>query len=192
MIRSAMVLLAAAVCCAAAAPPQKPPAKAPAAKSPAPKAPAAKAAPKPPAAAPWDAQSPQGLMDLLAAAGAKAQVARKDEDAIFLTVTSAAANFSIQFAGCNAQGRGCQAALFDAILEKGAPTLPQVNGFNQTSVMCRLYQDRTGKAHVLYSSILTRADTRDSVRTHLAAWQGCLVEASDFVRDPVTYLANAA
>jgi hypothetical protein len=58
--------------------------------------------------------------------------------------------------------------------------------------MCRLYQDRTGKVHVLYSSILTKADTRDSLRTHLAAWQGCLVEAGDFVKDPVAYLANAA
>ena len=189
MIRNVLIAVGAALICAGAAHAQKPAQKAPPVK-----APAAKAAPKPatPAVPAWDGQNPQSLIDLLATAGAKSQVGRKEEDTVFLTVTSKAANFSVQFAGCNAQGRGCQAALFDALLDKGSPTLAQVNGFNQTSVMCRLYQDRTGKVHVLYSGILTKADTRDSVRTHLAAWQGCLVEARDFVRDPVDYLANAA
>src|SRR5688500_4596276 len=187
MLRNALILIPAALICLGAAPAQKPAPKAPAAK-----APAAKAAPKPAASAAWDAQNPQSLIDLLAAAGAKAEIARREEDTVFATVTSTAANFSVQFAGCGAQGRGCQAALFDALLATGSPTLAQVNGFNQTSVMCRLYQDRTGKAHVLYSGILTKSDTRDSLRTHLAAWQGCLVEGRDFVKDPVQYLANAA
>lgn len=177
MLRDVLILVPAAALCLAAAPAQKP---------------APKAAARPPAAPAWDAQSPQALIELLTAAGAKAQVARREEDTVFATVTSTAANFSVQFAGCNAQGRACQAVLFDALLPTGSPTLAQVNGFNQTSVMCRLYQDRTGKAHVLYSSILARADTRDSLRTHLAAWQGCLVEGRDFVKDPVQYLANAA
>lgn len=183
-MRRLILLTAAALACAAAAPapksaPAKPPAKAP-----------AKAAPKPPPA--YDAQNPQSLTTLLNDLGAKTTPARRDEDSVFVAVTSAAANFSLQFAGCDAQGRGCKAALFDSLMSEGAPTLSQVNGFNQTSVFCRIYQDKTGKPHAIYASMLVKSDTRDSAMTHLAAWQGCLGEARDFLRDPVAYLANAA
>mgnify|MGYP000190291328 CR=1 FL=1 len=61
----------------------------------------------------------------------------------------------------------------------------QVNAFNQTSVMCRIYQDRSGVQHVLYSAILFRSMTREDASTHLQAWQGCLADANDFLRDPV-------
>lgn len=181
-----LILLTAALACAAAAPaPKSPPAKGPAVKPPA-KVQAAK-----PATA-YDAQNPQSLTGLLAELGAKTAPARKDEDSVFVTVTSAAANFSLQFAGCDAQGRACKAALFDSPMDTGAPTLGQINGFNQTSVFCRIYQDKTGKPHAIYASMLVKSDTRDSAMTHLAAWQGCLGEARDFLRDPVAYLANAA
>ena len=169
-----LLLLPAALFCLAAAP--------------APKA----AAPAKAPAGPYDAQNPQGLMDLLGAAGAKVQTSRKEEDSVFVTVTSTAANFSLQFAGCNAQGRACRAALFDSLLDGGSPTLSQINGFNQTSVFCRVYQDKAGKAHAIYAAMLVKSDTRESALTHLAAWQGCLGEARDFLRDPVAYLANAA
>ena len=179
-----LLLLPAALFCLAAAP-------APKAAAPAKAAPATPA-PKAAAAGPYDAQNPQGLMDLLGSAGAKVQTARKEEDAVFVTVTSTAANFSLQFAGCNPQGRACQAALFDSLLDGGSPTLGQINGFNQTSVFCRIYQDKGGKAHAIYAALLVRSDTRESALIHLAAWQGCLGEARDFLRDPVAYLANAA
>ncbi|WP_296597819.1 hypothetical protein [Phenylobacterium sp.] len=189
-MRRLLLVPAAPVClglaCLAAAPaPKAPPAKA---------TPAAKAAPaKPaPAAGPYDAQNPQSLMDILGAAGAKVQTSRKEEDAVFVTVTSTAANFSLQFAGCNRQGRGCQAALYDSLLEGAAPTLGQINGFNQTSVFCRIYQDRGGKPHAIYAALLVKSDTRETALTHLAAWQGCLAEARTFVRDPAAYLAEAA
>lgn len=187
MTRTLLLLPAALLCLAAAPAPKTPPAKA----SPAKVAPAKPAA-KPPAAGPYDAQNPQGLMEILGAAGAKVQTSRKEADAVFVTVTSTAANFSLQFAGCNPQGRACQAALFDSLLDGGSPTLAQVNGFNQTSVFCRIYQDKTGKAHATYAALLVKSDTRDSALTHLAAWQGCLGEARGFVRDPVAYLAEAA
>ncbi|WP_337185944.1 YbjN domain-containing protein [Phenylobacterium sp.] len=162
-------------------------------KTPGPKAPAPKAAARP-AAAPtaFDATNPQGLMDVLSAAGAKVQTSRKEDDAVFIAVTSTAATFSMQFAGCNAQGRACRAVLLDAALPKGAATAAQVNGFNQTSVMCRLYQDRAGVPHVLYSTLLSRTMSRDDASNELLAWQGCLSDAYDFSRDPVAYLANAA
>jgi hypothetical protein len=184
-----LLLLPAALLCLAAAPAPKTaaPAKPPAAKA-APAKPAPKAAP----AGPYDAQNPQSLMDLLGAAGAKVQTNRKEEDSVFVTVTSTAANFSLQFAGCNPQGRACQAALYDSLLDGGSPTLSQINGFNQTSVFCRVYQDKTGKAHAIYAALLVKSDTRDSALTHLAAWQGCLGEARGFLRDPVAYLAEAA
>lgn len=174
-----LLLLPAALLCVGAAPPQK---AAPA------KAPAAKAAP----ALPYDAQNPQGLMGVLGSAGAKVQTSRREEDAVFVAVTSTAANFSLQFAGCSPQGRACRAALFDSVMDGGAPTLAQINGFNQTSVFCRLYQDKGGRPHATYAALLVKSDTRDTALTHLAAWQGCLGEARDFLRDPVAYLANAA
>ncbi|MEW5687991.1 MAG: hypothetical protein AB1942_24005 [Pseudomonadota bacterium] len=183
-MRRLILLTAAALACAAAAPaPKAPPKTAP-----------AKAAPKTPAkpAIAYDAQNPQSLTTLLNDLGAKTTPARKDEDSVFVAVTSAAANFSLQFAGCDAQGRACKAALYDSLMGAGAPTLSQINGFNQTSVFCRVYQDKTGKPHAIYAAVLVKSDTRESAMTHLAAWQGCLGEARDFLRDPVAYLANAA
>ena len=153
-----------------------------------PKAPARPAA----VATAFDATNPQSLMDVLGAAGAKVQTSRKEDDAVFIAVTSTAAAFSMQFAGCNAQGRACRAVLLDAALPKGSATSSQINGFNQTSVMCRLYQDRAGVPHVLYSTLLSRTMSRDDASNELLAWQGCLSDAHDFSRDPVAYLANAA
>jgi hypothetical protein len=190
--RSLLILPAALACLAAApAPAQKAPAtKAPAAKAtPAPKAPPAKATP---AAGPFDATNPQGIMDLLGAAGAKVQTSRKEADAVFVTVTSPAASFSMQFAGCNPQGRACRAFLLDSVMIKSPATVSQINAFNQTSVMCRVYQDKAAMPHVLYSAILFRTMTREDASTHLGAWQGCLADGAAFLRDPVAYLAEAA
>jgi hypothetical protein len=170
----------------------KPAASKPPLARPAPPAAAPKAAAAPLAVVgPLDSQDPQSLIDLLARAGADAQRGRRDEDSVLLVVKSPAANFSVQFAGCDRQGRKCQGALFDA-LTAGSPSLTQVNGFNQTSLNCRIYLDRGGQAHVLYSALLLKSDTRETFEVHLAAWQGCIVEARDFARDPAGYLANAA
>lgn len=174
MLRCALTL-SAALLCLAAAPPLKP-----------------AAAQAKPAPATFDVRNPQGLADLIGEAGAQVQTNRREGDSVFATVVSTAANFSVQFAGCNPQGRECQAALFDAQLDGGSPTLAQINAFNQTSVFCRIYQDNTGKAHAIYAALLVKSDTRDSALLHLAAWQGCLGEAGAFARDPVAYLANAA
>jgi len=188
----ALLILPAALACLAAAPaPKTPPAKAAAAKAPAAKAPAPKAAPAP-AASTFDATNPQSLMDILGGAGAKVQTSRKEGDAVFVAVTSTAASFSMQFAGCSPQGRACRAVLLDGPMERGPATSAQFNAFNQTSVMCRLYQDKAAAPHVVYSAILFRSMTREDAATHLAAWQGCLSDARDFLKDPVAYLANAA
>jgi hypothetical protein len=189
MTRPSLALLAAALACIAAAPAKAPPSKAPTAKP----GPAKPVAPKPatPAVA-YDAQDPQSLIALLTSAGAKTQVGRRDADAVFVSVTSTAANFSVQFAGCDRSGRNCQAALYDDLLDVKAPTLVQVNGFNQTSVTCRVYLDQGNKPHVVYSAVLLKSDVRKSAETHLAAWQGCIVDARNFVTDPTGYLANAA
>jgi hypothetical protein len=181
----ALLILPAALACLAAAPAQK----APAAKAPVTKAPPGKAAPAPAA---FDATNPQGIMDLLGTAGAKVQTSRKEDDAVFVAVTSAAANFSMQFAGCNPQGRACRAILLDAALPRSGATISQINGFNQTSVMCRVYQDKAALPHVVYSAIVFRSMTREDAATHLAAWQGCLADGAAFLRDPVAYLAEAA
>ena len=193
MTRLALLLPAALLCLAAAPAPKSAPAKPAPAKVAAPAKPAPAKPTKPAAdAAPFDASNPQGLMEILGAAGAKVQTSRREADAVFVAVSSNVANFSMQFAGCNAQGRACRAVLLDRPLGPGTVTGVQVNAFNQTSVMCRLYQDRGGQSHVVYSAILFKTMTRDDAATHLIAWQGCLADAGDFLKDPAAYLANAA
>ena len=186
MTRLALILPAAMLCLAAAPAPKAPAARPPPAKA---------AAPATPAAAPasdFDTTNPQALMEILGAAGAKVQTSRREDDAVFVAVTSSVANFSMQFAGCTPQGRACRAVLLDRPMGPTSVTGAQINAFNQTSVMCRLYQDRGGQAHVVYSAILFRSMTRDDAATHLIAWQGCLADSAEFVKDPVGYLANAA
>ena len=180
MTRNAFLILPAALLClGAAAAPKTPPKSAP---------------PRPVAAAAgaFDAQNPQSLMDMLGAAGAKVQTKGRDEESVFVAVTSTAANFSMQFAGCTPQGRSCRAVLLDAAQAPAGVTGAQINAFNQTSVMCRVYQDRAGAPHVLYSALLFKTMSRDDAATHLQAWQGCLADGRDFLKDPVGYLANAA
>lgn len=173
-------LLAAAVACTAAAP-AKPAPKAPAPKS---------AASKPAGAGGFDLRDPQALASLLTAAGATAKVDRHDDDSALVGVTSVAANFSVQFAGCDRSGRDCKVMLFDQPTE-GTPTVAQLNAFDQTSAACRGYQDRGGRAHVLYSALLFADDSREHAVAHLAAWQGCIAEFHQFLTDPNAYLAEA-
>lgn len=155
------------------------------------KAPAAKAPPRPPAAGGFDAQNPQTLIDILAALGAKASVSEKVEDSVFLKVTSPAGDFGVQFAGCDKQGRKCQAMGFDAPANASAPTLQQLNAFNQTSLMCRVWQARDGKPHVTYAALVSGSDSRAEIETQLAAWRGCLADFGAFLKDPPGYLATA-
>jgi len=180
-----LALVAAAILMTAAAPKATAP-------KPAPAKAAAKPPAKPPAADPsFDARDPAGMVALLGAAGAKAEVAHKEADAVYLTVTSTSAAFTTQFAGCDAQGRKCAVVLFDSVADKPSPTLGQINAYNQTSAMCRGFQDKGGKAHVVYSALLFTADSRDRITQQLVAWRGCLAEFRDFVNDPVAYLAAA-
>jgi hypothetical protein len=173
-----------------------------AAHKPAPEAPASAPA-KPPAAAPapakpaakpeepFDARDPASLVALLATVGAKGVVSRREDDAVMVTVTSAAANFSAQYAGCNAQGRVCKAVLFDNMIDQPGPAFAQLNAFNQTSAMCRGYEDRSSKPHVIYSTLLFEDDGRDRMKTQVAAWTGCIAEFRNFLKDPNGYLASA-
>jgi hypothetical protein len=184
MIRKTAALIVLALMTTAAAP-----------KHPARKPPASPASRPPPAVTPGaariDARDPAAMIALLGAAGAKAQVARKEPDAILLAVTSTMANFSVQYAQCDAQGRSCKAALLDS-QAAGAPTLAQINDFNQASAMCRGYLDKAGKAHVVMSMLLFADQPRDNLVTAMAAWQGCLADFASFAKDPVSFLANAA
>lgn len=190
MTRTLLLLPAALLCLAAARAPKPAPAPKPPAK------PAAAAKPATPAG-PFDITDPKGLMSILDAAGAKVQTNKRDADAVFVAVTSPVATFSMQFAGCDERGHACKAVLLDAALDKltkaGTPVrLEQANAFNQTSVLCRVYLDRDSAPHVLYSATLFPSATREDGQAAMMAWQGCLADAHDFVRDPVSYLANAA
>jgi hypothetical protein len=156
---------------------------------------AAKPAPKPPAAAAAPAagylRDPATLIGIVSSLGGKAEIARREGDAVFLTVTAPAETFSAQFAGCDAGGRACQAVLFDRLGGQGAPTLSQLNAFNQTSMMCRLYQDKGGRPHVQYSALLFAKDGRPEMLTHINAWRGCIGDFQAFMKDPNGFLAGA-
>lgn len=187
MLRSTIVLLAAALLAtSAAAAPKHPPHK----RAPKPAAPHAAAHGPSAQSAQIDTGDPAAMMDILEGAGAKAKSTPKPPDGVMVTVTSTLADFSVQFAQCDPQGRRCKAALFD-FEAGGSPSLVQINGFNQASAMCRGYMDKSGKAHVLMSMLLFGDDTRQHLVTELGAWQGCIAEFSHFARDPVAYLANA-
>lgn len=192
MLRNTLCMAAAAVLCLGAAPAK------PAAKAPAKPAAAKTAAPKPAAGRPapraltaLDATDPATLVALLGSVDAQAKIDRREDDAVYLSVTAASGDFIAQFAGCNAQGKACQALLFDRA-SASAPSLAQVNGFNQSSMMCRAYQDKSGKAHVEYSTLVFAASSREQMLLQLNAWRGCLADFNEFSKDPVAFLAAAA
>jgi hypothetical protein len=183
-------LLAALLAAPALAAPAKP-AKAPAA--PAAKPAAQKPAPAKPVSpiADFDARNPLSVIAILNASGGKATLAHKEEDSVVLTFNSVAANFSVQFAGCDAQGKACKAVQFDSVVEQPGPSFAQMNAFNQTSALCRGYEDKTGKPHVLYSTLLFADDPYDHFRTEMQAWTGCIADFRNFLKDPNGYLASA-
>src|SRR5581483_9769164 len=178
MTAKTLMLLACAVLLTAAAPKRISP---PAAKAAAP----SHAAARPEAPGDFDARNPQNLITLLNAAGGKAQVAHQEEDAVLVAVTSTAADFSMQFAGCDAHGRGCRAVLFDNLTDaKAGPTFAQLNAFNQTSALCRATEDKAGKPHVLYSTLLFADDSKARITEQFRAWTGCIGEFRNFLKDP--------
>ena len=154
----------------------------------------APAAGKPPvveSAGPFDARDAANFSSLLGTLGAKAEVASRDKSGVLLKVTSPAGGFTAQFDGCNQQGRNCQAVQLDAQAEARTASITEVNGFNQSSLACRIVQDKAGKPHVLYSTLVFASTTRADMLTHVNAWRGCLADFSTFLKDPPGYLASA-
>ena len=182
------LVCAAILAMGASKPKPAPPKLTPAAAKP---APAKLATAKPASTGDFDARNPMNLIALLNTAGGKAEVAHKEEDAVLVTVSSTAADFSMQFAGCDVHGRACKAVLFDNLADKAGPSFAQLNAFNQTSAMCRGYEDKAGKAHVVYSTLLFTDDNKERMRQQFLAWTGCIGEFRNFLRDPSAYLAAA-
>lgn len=170
-----LLLVAAAALCLGAAPAKPPPAK---------------AAPAPTPVAPTDPQNPQTLVALLATLGAKATVTERGEDTVQFKVETPHYGFAGHYVDCDRQGRKCKAVALTTQAEKAA-TLAELNGFNQTSLTCRTWQDKAGKPHLMYAALLSPTDTEAVLRNHLGAWQGCLAEFGDFLKDPKAYLASA-
>jgi hypothetical protein len=153
--------------------------------------PAPKAAAKPAPTARFDARDPASLIAFLATTDAKAEVVRKTDDEVQLSVKTSGLAFGAQFAGCAAGGKACKALAFSAAAEKKGATLAQVNNFNQTSMLCRAYQDKSGKMNIVYATLLGGSDTREDMRMHIGAWQTCLGAFGQFLQDPTGYLAAA-
>ncbi len=189
MVRKATALLACLLAIPALA--LAAPAPAPAPKKAATPAAPAKPAPVPSPVADFDARNPSSVMAIFNLAGGKATLVDKDTDAVLLNVTSVAANFMIFFASCDAQGRACKALQFDYPDDKPGPTFAQINAFNQTSALCRAYEDKTGKAHVVLSTLLFADDPYEHFRGQTQAWFGCIADFRKFLGDPNGYLASA-
>jgi hypothetical protein len=185
MILRALALTAALAIAAPATAATRPATHKPAAPKPAPTAPA------PGASGPFDAREPASMIALLAGLGASAQVASHDNDAVLLKVSSPVGAFSVQFSGCNPQGHACAGFLLDAAADAKTATTAEINGFNQSSLVCRIVQDKAGKPHVLYSSLVFASSTRQDMVTHVNAWRGCLADFGAFLKDPPGYLAAA-
>lgn len=181
----ALILAAAATSAAGAASPKH------AAQKPAPAKPTVEAGGPAPASGPFDARDSADMAALLGALGGKAAVASKDKTGVLLKVTSPAGDFTVQFDGCNQQARLCQAMQFEAFADAKTATLAEVNGFNQASLACRIFQDKQGKPHVAYSALLFGSTSRAEAVTHVNAWRGCLSDFAAFLKDPPGYLAAA-
>lgn len=163
------------------------------AQAPAPK-PAAKPAPAKPATPPasaFNAQDPASLIALIATLDAKGEIVRSTDTEVFLKVSTPSFAFNVQYAGCDARGRSCQGLAFSTFSQTQKTNLAQLNAFNQTSITCRVFQDQTGRPHVMYSTLLSRADTREEMRNHIGVWQGCMGTFGVFLSDPVGFLASA-
>lgn len=139
----------------------------------------------------FDARDPAGLIALLAAAQATASVVNRTDESVLLKVTTPAYAFNADFAGCERSGRNCKALLLHTSSAKSIGTLAELNAFNQSSIACKVFQDRVGKPHVSYAAIVTAQDSRETLRAHLSAWQGCLASFGEFLADPQGYLAIA-
>ncbi len=147
---------------------------------------------KPPPAAPgYDARDPASLVALLATMGAKAEVVQRADADVKLAVTTPAYSFGVQFVDCDISGRGCLGLAFTTSSDMRHANLAQLNGFNQTSISCRVFQDQRAKPHVVYAALLSPRDTREEMRRHIGVWQGCLVSFGAFLADPNGFLAAA-
>lgn len=190
MIIRALALTAALALAAPASAATKPPAHKPAAAA-NPTAPAPAPAPASAPGGPFDAREPASMIALLASVDAPALVASHDAENVILKATSPAGSFAIQFGGCNPQGHLCKAMQFDAAADARTATIAEINSFNQSSLTCRLYQDKAGKPHVLYSSLVFASDSHQDMLTHVGAWRACLSDFGGFLKDPPGYLASA-
>ena len=186
MTRHALALIAAACLTTAAAAAPKPAPHTPAAA----KLAAATAAPAPPSG-PFDARDPASLSSLLTSLGATVQSGARDNGGVILKATSPVGAFTVQYDGCNQQGRVCAGVLFEALAEAKTATLAEVNGFNQSAFACRIFQDKANKPHVLYSTLVFPDTSRLDMANHVNAWRGCLAEFGRFLKDPPGYLAVA-
>jgi hypothetical protein len=140
---------------------------------------------------PFDARDPASLIALLGSMNAKATVASRADGAVKLEVATPSFSFGAQFVDCSTAGTACRGLAFTTSSDEQHATLVQLNAFNQTSITCRVFQDKAGKPHVVYSTLLSPSDTREEMRTHLGVWQGCLASFGAFLSDPNGYLASA-
>ena len=139
---------------------------------------------------PFNASNPADMITLLSATGAKASIARREGDMVFLDIEVPGQNFNIQMIGCDPKGAACHAMALFTVLDKAGITLAQLNDFNRSQFACRGLQTPDGQPSVMYAALLDSHLTQDQIKTHLGVWQGCMKGFGDFVSDPVGFLSK--
>ena len=159
------------------------PAKAPPAKAAAPKAPA-------PRAGAFDARRPADVIALLGDMEAKAEIGRKADGQVFMTVTTPGGGFGAQMVGCDEAFASCRAiALYSAFSRKGV-NMVQINDYNRSQLTCRGIMTPSGEPSVMYAVLLNGRMTREELREHVGVWQGCLSGFGEFIQDPIGFLSR--
>lgn len=148
------------------------------------------AKPPPAKAAVFDARRPGDVVALLGTLDAKAEVARKADGQVFLTVTTPGGDFGAQMVGCDETFTTCRAiALFSAFSRRGV-NMAQINDYNRSQLTCRGIMTPSGDPSVMYAVLLNGRMTRDEMREHVGVWQGCLTGFGEFIQDPIGFLSR--
>ena len=155
---------------------------------------AATAAAKPPpakaATSPFDARRPADVITLLGTLDARAEVARKADGQVFMTVTTPGGGFGAQMVGCGEAFASCRAiALFSTFSRRGV-NMAQINDYNRSQLTCRGIMTPSGDPSVMYAILLNGRMTRDELREHVSVWQGCLSGFGEFIQDPIGFLSR--
>lgn len=138
----------------------------------------------------FDARKPDDLIAFLAAMDARAEIARRAQGQIFLTVTTPGGVFGAQMVGCDEGFASCKAIALYSAFSRRTVNMAQINDYNRSQLTCRGIMTPTGEPSVMYAILLSGRMNRDDLREHVGVWQGCLSGFGEFIQDPIGFLSR--